>query len=150
MDSIIDDSLNTSLKSCIVLPSKYIHKEPFGYHYGNRSPIIAAKMDADVVQGISPASSLILDVQVLGLEPFTYYENPLFSIQCGISFYTNDNGVQYTRSISTLELLRLYGIMTQHGEINPAMLFYMDNTLDALLPHILPYEVRRTIMDTST
>ena len=32
-------------------------------------------MDADVVQGISPASILILDVQGPGLEPSIYYEN---------------------------------------------------------------------------
>ena len=49
-----------------------------------------------------------------------------------------------------LELFRLYGIITQHGEINPALLFSMYSTLDALLPHSLPYEFRRTIMDTPT
>ena len=30
------------------------------------------------------------------------------------------------------------------------MLLYMDSTLDALLPHSIPYECWRTIMDTLT
>ena len=63
-------------------------------------------MDAEVVQGISPASRLILDVQGPGLEPSKDYENYLFIQQCRILFYENDDGVQYARSISTLELLR--------------------------------------------
>ena len=40
---IIDESLNASLQSCIVLPSKDIYEEPFGYHSGNCSPIILEK-----------------------------------------------------------------------------------------------------------
>ena len=107
-------------------------------------------MDAYVVQGILPASGLILDVQGPGLEPNTEYENSLFGRRCRILFYTNDDEVQYARSISTLELLCLYGIITQHGEINPALLFSMYSTLDALLPHSLLYEFCRIIMDTST
>ena len=107
-------------------------------------------MDSHVVQGISPASSLILDVQVPGLEPSTEYENSLFCQWCVISFYTNDDWVQYNHSISKLGLLHLYGIKTQHGEINSALLFSMDSTLDTLIPHRLPYEFRRKIMDTST
>ena len=51
--------------------------------------------------------------------------------------------------MSTLELLCLYGTITQHGEINPALLFSMESTLDALITHILPYDAFwRTIMDT--
>ena len=107
-------------------------------------------MDADVVQGISPASSLIMYVQGPRLEPSTDYENYLFSQQCLISFYANDDGAQYACSISTLGLLCLYVIIAQHVEIKPALLFSMDSILDALLPHILPYEFRKTIMDTST
>ena len=72
-------------------------------------------MDAYVVQGIFPASGLILDVQGPGLEPNTEYENSLFGQRCGISFYANDDEVQYARSISTLKLPCLYGIITQHG-----------------------------------
>ena len=79
------------------------------------SPIIVAKMDADVVQGISPASSVILDVQGPGLEPPTDYENSLLSRRYRILFYANDDEVQYARSIYMIELLRLYGIITQHG-----------------------------------
>ena len=71
-------------------------------------------MDADIVQGIFAASSLILDVQCPGMEPSTDYENPLFVRQCGIFFYANDYGVQYARPISTIKLLRLYRIITQH------------------------------------
>ena len=63
-------------------------------------------MDADVVQGISQASILILDVQGPGLETSTDHENLLSVQRCGISFDANDDGFQYTRSISTLELLR--------------------------------------------
>ena len=150
MAPIIDESLNTSLQSWTVLPSKDIYEEPFGYHSGNCSPIIVAKMDVDVVQGIYPASSLILDTQGRVLEPYTEYENPLFGWQCGILVYENYDRVQYSSSISTLKLLRLYGIITQHGEINPELLFSMDITLDALLTHSLPYEFRITIIYTST
>ena len=150
MAPIIDESLNTSLQSCIVIPSKDIYKDPFRYHYGNRSPIIVAKLDADVVQWISPASSLILYLQVPGLEPSTDYENSLFGWRCGISFYANYYGVQYACSISAIEMLRLYGIITQYGEINSALLFSMGITLDTLLPHSLLYKLRRKIMDTST
>ena len=60
---IFDYSLNTSLQSRIILLSKDIYKDPFGYRSGNGSPIIVAKIDADVVQGISSASGIILDVQ---------------------------------------------------------------------------------------
>ena len=66
-------------------------------------------MDAYVVQGISQASSLILYAQGPGLEPFTDYKNFPFDWRCKILFYANDNGVQYSRSISTLELLRFHG-----------------------------------------
>ena len=107
-------------------------------------------MDVAVVQGISPASSLMLVLQGPGLEPSTDYENSLFGQRCGISFYVNYDGVQYDRSISTLELLFLYGIITQHGEINLALLFSKDITLDALLPLSLSYEFRKTMIDTST
>ena len=47
-------------------------------------------------------------------------------------------------------MFRLYGIITQYGEINPALLFSMDSALDALRPRSLPYKFRRTIMDTPT
>ena len=150
MAPIIDESLNTPLQSYIVLPFKDTYKDPFVYCYGDHSPIIVTKMDADVVQGISPASSLILGLQGPGLEPSTYYENSLFGQRCGISFYDNDDGFQYACSISTLELLCLYGVITQHGEINPSLLFTLDSTLDFLLPHRLTYEFRRTIMHKST
>ena len=53
-------------------------------------------MDSDVVKGISPALIIILDVQGLGLEPSTDYENSLFGQRRIILFYTNDDGVQYT------------------------------------------------------
>ena len=109
-----------------------------------------AKIDADIVQGISPASSLILYVQGPGLEPSADHEKSIFGRRCGILFYANDDGVEYARSISTIELLRLYGFITQHREINPEILFSMNSTLDALLPHSLPYEFLRSIMDTST
>ena len=107
-------------------------------------------MDAYVVQGIYPASSLILYVQSLRLEPSSDYENSLFGRQCGILFYANDDGVKYACSVSTLKLICLYVIITQQGEINPALLFSMDSILDVLLPRSLPYGFRRTIMDTST
>ena len=64
-------------------------------------------------------------------------------------FYAYYNVVQYAHSISTLELLHLYGIIRKHGEINPALLFFMDSTLDGLLPHSLSNELWRTILDTS-
>ena len=150
MAPIIDELLKTSLKSCIVLPSKDIYEYPFGYRSVNRSPIIVAKMDAYFVQVISPASNLILDVQILGLEPSIDYENSLFGRRCRIQFYANDDGFQYARSISTIKMLCLYEIITQHGEINPALLFSMYSTLDELLLHSLPYAFRRTIMDTQT
>ena len=107
-------------------------------------------MDADHGQVIYPASRLILDIQGLGMEPSTDYENSLFGRQCGILFFANYDIVQYSCSISTLELLGLYGIITQHGKINLALLFSIDSTLNTLLPHSLTYEFRRTIMDTST
>ena len=150
MVPIIDESLNMSLKSCIVLPPKDIYKYPFGCHSGNCSPIIVAKMDADFVQGISPASNLILEVQGPGLEPSTDYENSFFGRRCWISFYANDDGVQYALSISTLELICLYGVIIQHEEIDSVLLFSMYTNLDALLPHSLAYEFQRTKMDTST
>ena len=60
-------------------------------------------MDADVVQG-TPPQPLVLywNVQGPGLETSTDYESYLFGQRCGISFFTNDDGVQYDRSISTL------------------------------------------------
>ena len=115
MDLIIDESLNTPLKSCIFLPSKDTYKKPFVYGSGDCSPSIVAKIDADVIQVISPASSIILDAQGLGLEPSTDYGFFLFGHQCGISFYANYYEFQYARSISMLELLRLYEVITQHG-----------------------------------
>ena len=78
MAPIIDELLNKSLQSYIVLPTKDTREETFGYRYRDLSPIIVAKMDADVVQVIYPASSLILDIQGLVLEPSTVYKNSLF------------------------------------------------------------------------
>ena len=121
---------------------------PFGYHSGNCSPIIVAKW-MQVVQGISQASSTILSVQGPGLEPSTDYESALFS-RCRILFDGNGDGFQYARSISMLKMLRLYGIIAQHGEINPALLFDMDSTLYSLIPHSLPYEFWIRIIDTYT
>ena len=107
-------------------------------------------MDSDVVKGISPALIIILNVQGQGLEPSTDYENSLFGQRRRILFDANDDGVQYTCSIYTLELIRLYGIITPHVEINPSLLFYIDSTLYVLLHHSLIYEFMRTTMDTST
>ena len=73
MAAIIDESLITSLQSCIILPPKETYKEPFGYRSGDHSSIIVTKMDTYVVQGISPASSLILDVKIPELEPSLDY-----------------------------------------------------------------------------
>ena len=95
-------------------------------------------MDAYVVQGIYPASSLILYVQSPGLEPSSDYENSLFGRQCGILFYANDDGVKYACSVSTLKLLCLYVIITQNVEINLELLFCMDSKLYALPAHSLP------------
>ena len=109
---------------------------PFWWFFTN----YCGKMYADVFQEIYLDSSIILDVQEPGMEPSTYYENFLFGWRCGILFYVNDNGVQYACSISTLELICLYGVTTKHVEINPEILFSMEINLNALLPHSLPYE----------
>ena len=107
-------------------------------------------MDSDVVKGISPALIILLNVKGPGLEPSKDHENSLFGQRRRILFYTNYDGVQYTCSIYTLELIRLYGIITPHVEINPALLFYIDSTLYVLLHHSLIYEFMRTTMDTLT
>ena len=47
-------------------------------------------------------------------------------------------------------MLRLYGVITQYGEINLEMLFYIESTLYGLLHNSQTYEFWRTIMDTPT
>ena len=148
--SHLSSLFNTEQGDCSVLipdPSTLTSDHPTHEEDPTVPRIIGRIHRQDQHTSATTTSSHILHPDHPAYEPNISASNQLFGHRFGVPFQ-NKNGTWFTRGLSTLELLRLYGVNDTHLN-NPTTLFRLDHAADNLLPCCVPSNFRNTFMNAN-
>jgi hypothetical protein len=139
--------LNNTLDTDVVqLPFELVKKAP-PQDAGRHLPYPICTTKSQATTGYSNEVA-ILDPEFPGTEPRRLgSQHSIFGNRFGIPFQGADN-TWYSRSISTLELFKLYSIPEDLLH-NPKVYLSMHHEADCLLPSSVPYSFRQAFMESN-